>query len=245
LLHDNRLSESEQILSLQKEILSEMDKVIFCSLLADRLRTLGKPMREQDFLMQSATPETFVYVKNSFADEAYDVFSQDFDFPRVKYATDFKEALSLVSSGEVGYCLLPLEDRGVRIKTVEELIFNGDFKINSVTPVFGYDGNADMKYCLVSSSFLISDYTPEDDRYLEIRLSGSNGEELRRILLSLGVFGAELYRINTVSFSTADQDRTYYSIIFKSAGGDFVELLAYLTLFVENSTTLGIYKNLE
>lgn len=244
-IHDCRLPENERLLHRFGEISDGLDRVAFCRLLVERLLSLGIEVREKDFLKSSVTENTFVYVKNSFADEAYDVFSQDFDYPRVRYAGDFKEALSLLHSGEVGYCLLPLEDRGVRIRTVEELIFDGDFKINSVTPVFGFDGTADMKYCLVSNSFLISDYTAEDDRYLELRLSCDNAKELTELLSSAECFGDELYRINSLSFSTVEGEKAYFSVIFRSTGRDFVELLVYLTLFSENSTTLGIYKNLE
>lgn len=244
-IHDCRLPESEALLHRFGEISDGLDKVVFCRLLVDRLASVGIRVGEKDFLTNSVSESTFIYVKNSYADEAYDVFSQEFDSPRVRYAKDFKEALSFLANGEVGYCLLPFEDGGVRIRTVEELIFDGDFKINSVTPVFGFDGTADMKYCLVSNSFLISDYTVEDDRYLELRLSCDNAKELTELLSSAECFGDELYRINSLSFSTVEGEKAYFSVIFRSTGRDFVELLVYLTLFSENSTTLGIYKNLE
>ncbi len=243
--HDRYMDENLSRLMKHSSMLSVLDKTYFTSLLIYRLAERGIFVSENDFLPNFQSQESFVYVKNSYSDEAYDVFSQDFSDPRVRYAKDFKEALSLVSDGTVGYCLLPLEDSGVRIKTVEELIFKTDMKINSVTPVFGLDGTADMKYCLVSHSYLIAPYTKDDDRYLELRISKDNDTPLSELICAAESLGLELYRVNCRNFVTDDMQGVYYSLLFKSGGGDFTPLLAYLTLFTEECTTLGIYKNLE
>lgn len=244
-IHPHFLAENEEILKHHIGVLKSFDKIAFCRLISEKLKNADRELCEKDFLPEKATPETFVYVKNGFADEAYDVFSQEFEEPRVRYSKDFKEALSMLSNSDTGYCLLPLEDRGVRIRSVCELIFGGDFKICSVTPVFGYDGTADMKYCLVSKSFLLSDFTEDDDRYLEIRISGEADEELSELLLAAKGFNTDLYRINSVNFSYGGEERSYYSLIFRKTGKSFTDILTYLTLFTKETTTLGIYKNLE
>ena len=130
------------------------DRVTFSSLFLERIRGLGISLTEVSFLPVAMQSETFVYVKNHLSDEAYDVFSQEFSDPRVRYVGTIKEAVKAVNDGEVTYCLLPLEERGgARLSTVTELILGNDLKIDSVTPVFGQDGCADMKYALVSKAF--------------------------------------------------------------------------------------------
>ena len=244
-IHGYAMSENISHLSGYVLSLSALDKAIFSELYKERLGMHLIKISEADFLPSSDLPESFVYVKNSFADEAYDVFSQDFSDPRVRYAQSFKDCLKLVNEGEVGYCLLPIEERGVRLPTVAQLLFNGDFKINSVTPVFGFDGNADMKYALVSKSFSVPRLQSDDDRYLEIRIDEVQALRLSDLLLAVDIYGAAIYRVNTVFFDTEDGRRPYYSVIFKDEGREFSSLLTYLTLFAPAYVPIGIYKNLE
>ena len=138
---------------------------------------------------------------------------------------------------------MPFEDSGARIQRVQELIFTGDFKISSVTPVFGLDGKADMKYCLVSKHFSYPEFLPEDDRYIELRISK---ETLLADLLSVAEgYGHKIYRVNSVNIRTDETDKAYYSVLLSDGGGGFTSLLVYIVLFTDECTPLGIYKNLE
>ena len=110
--------------------------------------------------------------------------------------------------------------------SVEELIFRNDCKINSVIPVFGYDGNADLKYALVSKNILIGDYDGDDDRYFEIRVSAES-VGLSSLLIPAEEFGVRVYRINTLSFNTEDGEAGYFSVVLKSSGEDFTKLLVF------------------
>ena len=226
--------------------LSRLDRATLADLLIDELAERKIPLGESDFLDEGRGSETFTYVKNAFSDEAYDVFSQDFDDPRLKYSSTFKECADMVSDGSVTYCLLPLEERGgARLHTVSELIFRRDFKINSVTPVFGPDGNADMKYALVSSGFTVPAAKAGDDRYLEIRLGVREGIALSELLLAVDHFSMSVYRVSTVVFDTEGESDAYYSLVIRDGGFGFTKLLAYLALFGGDFVPVGIYKNLE
>ena len=185
-------------------------------------------------------------MKNPLADEAFDVFSQDFDDPRVRYSKTLNEAARAVSSGEVEYALLPLEEKGgARLSSIAAIMFREDLKINSVTPVFGFEGLADMKYALVAKHFSIPEQLPDDDRYLEIRLRTDSSVPLSELFLTADMMGVSLYRVNTISFDTDDGPIPYYSIVFRDGEKDFSSLLVYLTLFSGSYTPVGIYKNLE
>ena len=188
--------------------------------------------------------ETFAYVRNSFSDEAYDVFSQDFIDPTVRYYKTFRDCARAVTAGDLTYCLLPLEEKGgVRLHTVSEIIFRNDFKINSVTPVFGQDGNADMKYALVSRGFTVPERNEDDDFYLEIRLGADS--PLSEVLSAVDSFGMSIYRINTVTFDTEGEAETYFTVVIKDGVGSFAPILTYLALFLRDFVPVGIYKNLE
>lgn len=221
------------------------DRAIFSSLLLEKLKERGISPTESDFLPTEEVPETFTYVKNAYADEAYEVFSSEFSDPRVKYAGTFSEAVKSVLNGEVGYCLLPLAERGgVRLSSVTELLAGNDLKIASVTPVFGFSGDAELRYALVARTFRVPTVAAEDDRYLEIRCSEEDGDTLATLLCAARVFCASLYRVHTVTRRTPENG-FYYTVVFRTEGKSFVGLLTYLTLYTETYIPVGIYKNLE
>ena len=239
---------SEHVSIVEKSIsaLKNTDRAYLTELYAMALAERGCRLDESHFLQTDGMPETFTYVRNSFSDEAYDVFSQDFTDPKVRYSQSFKECARQVSAGEVTYCLLPLEEKGgARLPTVSEIIFRNDFKINSVIPVFGPDGTADMKYALVSRSFTVPIRGREDDGYLEIRIGADQEHSLSEVISAVDYFGMSLYRVNTVTFEKEGESETYFSLVIKDCGHSFAELLTYLTLFIRDFVPVGIYKNLE
>ncbi len=222
------------------------DRAVFSALLLEKLGERGIFPTESDFLPTREAPETFTYVKNAYADEAYEVFSSEFSDPRVKYSRTFAEAIKSVLDGEVGYCLLPLAEKGgVRLSSVTELLTGNDLKIASVTPVFGFSGDAELWYALVARGFRVPKVAAEDDRYLEIRCSEEDGDTLAALLCASRLFCASLYRVHTVTRHPAEENGFYYTVVFRTEGKSFVGLLTYLTLYTETYVPVGLYKNLE
>ena len=245
-VHTECLDFNLQRLRSYASFLGAYDKAVFSEIFLEEADKAGLTITENDFLRVYQGNGTFTYVKNPLADEAYDVFVLDFPEARLKYSKNLTEAARAVSSGEVEYCLLPLEERGgARLPSVCELLFREDLRINSVTPVFGFDGVADVKYALVSKHFISHEVRSDDDRYLEIRLRTDSSIPLPELLLASSALGASIYRVNTISFDTQDGQVQHYSVVFKDEGKDFSALLIFLTLFAGNYTAVGIYKNLE
>ncbi len=220
------------------------ERAEFCRLLIERMRASGFDVSENSFLGARTKPESFTYVRNPLSDEAYDVFSQSFSDPRLKYAAGIKEAVNLLTDGETGYCLLPIEERGgVRLPTVAELIFTNDLKIISITPVFGPDGTANMKYALLAASFNRLDIDPNDDRYFEFRISADSALPLSELLAVSDIYNLKPYRINTAGFGNTGVNE--YSLVMYASGADFTPLLTYLTMFSNAYTPIGIYTNVD
>lgn len=243
---DYAIEENKEGISSYLSTLLANDRAEFARSLVFSLRKAGIPLAESDYLEGGSGDETLVYVKNRLADEAYDVLSQDFSDPRVFYASDFKEAARAVSAGRAEYCLLPLEEKGgARIPSISAMLFSEDLKINSVTPVFGFDGSADMKYALISRHFTVPEVTEDDDRYLEIRLPVSDTADFRELSVAAAYLGVSVYRLNTSTFQSEEGDEPYLSVVFSVGGRDFCPLLTYLTLFLPSYTAVGIYNNLE
>ena len=244
--HPGILPENVSRISNRLGALLASDRALFSELLVESLLALGAPLKEADFLLCQEGQQTFTYVKNLLADEAYDVFSQDFSEPRLKYSSTLVDAVSKVVQGECGYCLVPFEERGgARITIVENLIFREDLKINSVTPVFGPEGSSDMKYALLAKHFVAPSYRPDDDRYLELRFKKDSSLPLSELLSAFSAFGASLYRVNTLVLEADESRSPYYSVVIRQEGADFTVTFAFLTLFSGAFTPVGIYKNLE
>ena len=245
-LSDYNTEEYKTIIAKSAKALKHTDRAYLTELYTRTLAERGMALSESDFLPASNMPETFTYVRNSLSDEAYDVFSQDFRDPTVRYSQSFRDCAAAVTKGDVTYALFPLEEKGgTRLPTVSEIIFRNDFKINSVIPVFGTDGNADMKYALVSASFTVPKRKKDDDGYLEIRMGADADLSLSEVISAVEYFGMSLYRVNTVTFDTEGESETYFSLVIKDCGNSFTGLLTYLTLFVRDFVPVGIYKNLE
>lgn len=245
-LSDENAQECEKILGSTLNALCRTDRYLITRLYLSALAERGVSLKESDFLPGELGDETFTYVRNSLSDEAYDVFSQDFSDPKVRYSLTFKDCARAVSSGEVTYCLFPLEERGgTRLPTISEIIYRNDFRINSVIPVFGPDGNADMKYALLSKSFTVPQRGRDDDLYLEIRLGSDDNSALTDVLCAVDYLGMSVYRVNTVTFDTEGESETYFSLVIKDKDVGFTSLLTYFALFVRDFVPVGIYKNLE
>ena len=225
---------------------SAFDRAELAALLVDRLRLAGISVDASDMLPEVSGDERIVYVKNALADEAYDVLTEDFTDPRVSYAGSFGDAVDAVVSGDATYCLLPLEERGgTRLSLISELIFRHELRICSITPVFGYEGNADMKYALMSLGYSVPELSPDDDGYLEIRIRAEENGNLVELLSVASYLGVSVYRINTLTFDTEGATDSFHEIVFRSDKGDFTQLLVYLTLFSSAFIPIGMYKNLE
>lgn len=242
-LHSENLPENREILERYMNALGVNDKCFLCEMLVGHGTDVK--ITEQSYISNENSGEVFTYVKNPISDEAYDVFTEDLSDPRVFYSKSFKDAVQMVEDGSVDFCLLPLEEKGDRIHTVNELILSHDLKINGVTPVFGLDGMADMKYAKVGRHLYLPSKNNGDDRYLEIRLPSDTEISLGQIISAAEVFGNSVYRINTETLRKDGRDKNYYSIVFRDNEVGFAKILTYLTLFTGDYITVGIYKNLE
>ena len=222
------------------------ERSCFCRILLGLLAERGRPLGEGDFLPAEAVSPVVAYVRNPFADEAYDVFADEIFDLCVRYVSSFDEGVKLLLSGEVGYCLLPFEESGgLRLSTVERLLHRYDLRISRVTPVFGPDGTADMRYALVCQSATVTPYAREDDRYLELRLPLTGDNTLSDISVCAELFGLSLYRVQTVSFGEGEDRDFYLSAVLSGVGADFTAVLLYLAIFCREATVVGLYRNLE
>ena len=242
---ENNLPENESRLAYAAHITDVLDKAMLSELFCERSVNYGVSVSEAEILESSFGDDSFVYVKNAYSDEAYEVLTESVRGARVKYVNSSREAAIAVSEGNATYCILPLEEHSVRIASVSELIAAYDLKINRVTSVFGFDGTADMKYAMLSHSYAVPSREAGDDRYLEIRHSAKSHSALSDIIFAAAAYGHKIYRVNTASALEDGEERLYYSLVLRDDERDFSAMLVYLSLFSPETVVVGMYKNLE
>lgn len=241
----DNLPENEKRLSYAAHMTDILDKAFLSELFCERASEYGVSVSESELLESTAGECSFVYVKNAYSDEAYDVLTENIKDARLKYVNTPREAAISVAEGGATYCILPFEEHSVRIASVSELIASYDLKINSITSVLGFDGTADMKYAMLSRFFAVPSKEEFDDRYLEIRHPASSAPELSDIILAASAYGHEIYRVNTCRTMEDGEPKLYYSLVFRDDERDFSAMLVYLSLFSPETVIVGMYKNLE
>ena len=243
---ERSLPENIERLEFLGGITETHDKAMFAELICERAANKNIDITESALLYTKPGEPTFTYLKNAYSDEAYDVLCEDLPNSKiVKYSSGLKEAAKAVADGEANFCLLPLEETGIRIAAVSNLIAHYDLKINRVTSVFGFDGTADMKYAMLSLGYSVPTNDVLDDRYLEIRHPLDADVGLIDVILAAESFGHRIYRLNTCTLNETSDRKIYYSLVFRDDEGDFSAMLMYLSLFSTDTSVVGIYKNLE
>lgn len=241
----NSLPENESRLAYAAHTADVLDKAVLAELFCERSDDYGVKVSESEILESTPRDNSFVYVKNAYSDEAYEVLTENAVGARVKYVNSTREAAVAIFEGNATYCILPLEEHSVRIASVSELMAAYDLKINRVTSVFGFDGTADMKYAMLSHSYAVPSREAGDDRYLEIRHSVKSPSALSDIIFAASAYGHKIYRVNTVSALEDGEQRLYYSLVLRDDERDFSAMLVYLSLFSPDTAIVGMYKNLE
>ncbi len=245
ILHDDALDAHIARLRQHADLRRTEDEAVFCELFCRALLACGVRLHESALLPTSPKAASVAYVKNLYADEAFDVFSQD--MPRMKpvMVRSFTEAAECMRRGEVGYCLFPLEEGGGRLSSVQALLYQNDLKIVAVTPVFGYDGTAELTYALLSTSFDPIEYDSSDDLYLEIALPREDTASLCTVLQTAQSFGIGVYRTDTVQYMAGEDRRAVHTLVLRDHRNSLFAFLCYLWLFVADFVPIGLYKNVE
>jgi|GEM_PF-2753614 len=221
------------------------DEIAFTQRLQQRIDTLGILQDPTTFLSVEEKRLDAALVRNLLSEEAFDVFSQERTELRAVAVASFSEAVELLRRGDVGYCLLPLEERGKRLSTVEELIHRNDLKIVAVTPVFGFDGSAEMTYALVALSFEPVVVEEGDDLYLECTLPKDSTVSLSDVLLVAEGLGITVYRTDEVTYPSEEGRQAMHAFVLRDRTDTVTAFLWYISLFAPELTPVGLYKNLE
>lgn len=214
----------------QEEVTSVIHRALLCRRLCETLEIVGLPAAGTFFdEVPDGENEVISYLKSSYADRAYDRFSQELKDPKVLYGDDFAEVCENVYYGRCTYCILPIENTvDGRLAGFRGLIIKYGLKIASICRVkLGEEG--ETVFALLKKS---------------LSLSHREGE----LLFDVRVFGA-LYPLLTaaeacgmclIAASSAPGREEAYDLVFHISPQGFCGFLCFLHLEYPGFIPVGI-----
>jgi hypothetical protein len=189
------------------------------------------------------------YLRNYYADRAYNIFSTAIDEPTVMYSTDFAGVCEDVYYGRAKYCILPVENSSDGMLTGFRTLI----------------GKYDLNMALTCDVRTQQQQQQEEDAYTRfallrrgigspIKIKGSrrfeftvtfdeNGATLCDIIDAADAFGLRLDRINSLPASYSGRSSAY-DLIFTCQGEGLPEFITFLSLEAPQFTVVGIYPHI-
>lgn len=222
----------KRIASLEKG-LSAMEKGVLLCRLCDTLGIRGLRGAGTFFGEPSAEEnETVSYLRSSYADTAYRVFTEDMVDPKVLYGHEFAEACENVYYGRCAYAILPLENStDGRLAGFRGLIMKYGLKIASVCRVQASEDEGSTLFALLKRTIDI----PADggEHYFEFRVET---EDLFSLLAAAEVCGMQTVSVSSVSGSTP-----CYDLVMRVAEEGFCGFLSFLHLEHPDFVPTGLF----
>ncbi len=196
------------------------------------------PQEAEQLLIET---DRIAYLKNAFADRAYEQFSRILTGAVVSYCDDFAGVCDEVARGRARYGILPLENSvDGRLKAFHALMQKHDLKIVLLcdVPV----GESVTQFALLGRRVTTLDCGPyRAASYLEFRISLSRTEALAQILSAASYYGLRLLR----SGSTEREQGAEFDLLFAIESADVSAFLCYLTLEFPRFIPVGLYAKLK
>ena len=179
--------------------------------------------------------EKIAYVRNHFADMAYDHFFPYLNAPKATYAESFSAAAELLADGEGTGILLPYEtEDGRLLRSVEQLLDAYDFKKELVSPLSKELGNA--SYALLRRRL----HFPTGADHAEFRLPKT--VETARALYELPLYAADLGAVTERTETVLRERGSYFRFLFRGEEKVLLKLFFFLSMEHPDFTAGGFYK---
>ncbi len=213
----------------------------------------GYPISLFDFLDDDGEPENsrIAYMRNSYSDAAYSVFSKAIKGASVLYPSSFAAVCEEVYYGRAGYCILPYEssDEGV-LSGFRRLISKYELK-----PVLTCSVITDVSVQSTTRFVLLSKSTVKMStdgvfvgktlsKYLKITISGPQERVSLRVLGAASLCGLKCTKTESVPLPW-DEGSYSSSLTFSLNGASPEPFLLYLNLEVPECEIEGVYTDIS
>ena len=221
--------------------------VALCAAVCQKMRERGKPLGFGSFFPTGETDgdgkARIAYLKNSYSDSAYRVFSSVLKNAAVTYPRDFNGVCEEVYYGRCRYCILPVEtlEEGA-LTSFRRLARKFDLCPVLSCTVSSGDGAQTTRFILFSKSIERIE-CPSAGAVFSFRLTSRDSQAYLCALKALSLCGLRLMKIDS---SPVSWDDGRYSLEFSAecGDGDLTVLICYLTLELPEYDPIGIYSQL-
>ena len=220
-------------IAAQEKGLSAMERGMLLCRLCDTLGIRG--LRGVGTFFDEASDgenETVSYVRSSYADTAYRVFSETMADPKVLYGHDFVEACENVYYGRCAYGILPIESSADgRLAGFRALIMKYNLKIVSVCRVQAMDKEGSTRFALLKRTMRIP--INDEIHYFEFRVET---EDLFCLLLAAEACGMQIVGISSVPGNAKG-----YDFVMRICDEGFCGFLSFLHLEYPTFIPTGVF----
>ena len=241
--HSSHLSENGAPLTFALQAGSEALLPIYANSLVAACRAAKNPLTLSDFLpLRENTAARIAYMKNAYADEAYDLLTPHLPSPTVSYTDSYRAACEEVSAREADFCILPYKNAGGYLTATEALAERYALCRVDSCRVFHADGTDVTHFALYSRNFLSRE--AQAPCTLLYRFPYEEEIAVSRHFSVLGSFQIKATRF----FAEAGEDDAhamYARITAAIPKKTLIPFLTYLATFTREVVICGLYKEKE
>jgi len=209
------------------------DRIYLCRKLVE----LYRPLDINSLFGGSEKNDKIAYLRNSYTDTAYEIFSREIEDATVTYCADFNAVCEDVYYSRAGMCILPVENStDGNLMRFRNLIKKYDLKIVMTCAVEAAQESV-TKFALLKKNVEYIKTKKKHPLYFEIN---AVTERLRRLLSAAENYGFKLYKIDSVPISYSESEYSY-NIVFSSDNGELFPFICYLFLEIPQFNPIGIY----
>lgn len=242
-LHGEALPSHREALSLALSALSPLDASCFLEALEGACLDRGLPLSPADFADFREPPNgRIAYLRNPYADEAYEAFAAMLPDPGVLYCESFAEVCEAVADARCGYAILPFENTAGLLRPFSELAGRYSLHMTALYRVFHADGTDATRFALYTRYPCLR--FGGDAPGLRASFAARDSAALSLRLLCLSHLGARFSDVACVP-DTAGAGALRCTVSLRAESGTATRLLTYLTMFTEDPVLHGYFKEIE
>lgn len=207
-----------------------------------RALCVGAGLTPSDFLPITAlSGSRIAYVKNAYADEAYEILAETLPSPTAAYADSFRTACEEVVSGDADLCILPYENAGGLLASFAALAERYALVCVATCRVFHADGTDVTHFALYRPCFL-----PINEKkacHLRYAFPFTGAGRLAAHIAALDAFDAKIERL--ICEADAESGSIRCALTLTLYKNTLTPWLTYLSLFAEGYVVQGLYEETE
>lgn len=241
--HASRLPEHEMPLLHALQTGHEALLPIYANALVAACRTAKDPLTLSDFLpLRENAAARIAYMKNAYADEAYDLLAPLLPSPTVSYTDSYRAACEEVGAKEADFCILPYENAGGYLTVTEATAERYGLARVGSCRVFHADGTDVTHFALYGRDFLSLD--AEAPCTLLYRFPYEEDIAPARHLAASAGFSVRVTRF-LAGASEEGEHAMCARVTATVPKKTLIPFLTYLSAFVPESVICGLYKEKE